>query len=288
MVQHLLVMPDSNYLRDERLRKYLSAHTQHRLVIADLTLIEMFKNNALGTARDSLKIVADFPDQLFVLKPTHLWLDVKVRSEADLQQLIDPDRSADLRQLSRDYRSEKALHGFGDRMKAREREASQYMEELKEQVRLLETSLQNLLREFSPSELTQIRKGKGTTRSLKEKMFNLVDEVTVEFVRTNQEPGRTAALNRHEAHGMFAYRYALCIVIAFISWVGINGQPKKLHRRVNDVVDNQIAATSTYFNEILTNDKDLLFVASNVREVLKNLGAFVRPFPREAPTDENG
>ena len=282
MVPHLLVMADGNYLRDERLRTYLSAHTQHRLILADLTLTEMFKTNALGTARASLQILADFPDQIFALKPTHLWLDARVRSETDLQQLIDPARSDDLRQLSRDYKSEEAIHSFADRMKPRESEASEYMRRLSDQVQALEASLPNLLREFRPEELTQIRTREGMTGALREKIFNLVDEVAAEFVRTNQEPGRTAPLKRSEAHGTFAYRYALCVVIAFTRWVELGRPVKRLDRRVNDVVDTQLAAISTFFNEVLTNDRELETVASNARNVLKHLRAFVRPFPSEA------
>lgn len=285
MVPHLLVMADGNYLRDERLRIYLSAHTQHRLVLADLTLIEMFKTNALGTARESLKILADFPDQTFVLKPTHLWLDAKVRGETELQQIIDPARSDDLRQLSRNFRSEGAIHGLAERMKAREAAASEYMQRLSDQVQTLEASLPNLLQEFRSEELAQIRTREAITDALREKIFNLVDEVTIEFVRTNQEPGRTAPLKRSEACGMFAYRYALCVVIAFTRWVEHGRSAKRLDRRVNDVVDNQLAAISTFFNEILTNDRELETVASNARNVLKHLGAFVRPFPGEAPAD---
>ncbi len=288
MVPHLMVMADGNYLRDERLKTYLSSHAQHRLVLADLTLIEMFKKNALGTARASLKILADFPDQIFVLKPTHLWLDAKVHSEADLQQLVDLDRSDDLRQLSRDYKSDEAIHSFADRMKAREIEASEYMRQLRGQVQTLEASHQNLLKEFRAEELKQIRTAQGISGALREKIFNLVDEVTVEFVRANQEPGRTAPLKRSEVHGMFAYRYALCVVIAFTRWVALGRQAKSLDLRVNDVVDNQVAATSTFFNEILTKDRELQIVASNARDVLKHLRAFVRPFPGEALACRNG
>lgn len=281
MVQNLLVMADGNFLRDVRLRRYLSANTQHGLVLADLTVIEMFKKNAIGTARGSLKILADFPNQIFALKPTHLWLDTKVLSEADLQHLIDPDRSDELRQLSIDYKCEGVINGFADRMKAHEIEASQYMRQLSCQVQTLESSLQELLKEFRADELTQIRTGQGITGALQKKMFNLVDEVTVEFVRANQEPGRSAPLMRSEAHGMFAYRYALCVVIGFTRWVSIGRQVKSLERRLNDVVDTQIAATSTYFNDVLTNDRDLHFVASNARDVLRHLRAFVRPWPSE-------
>lgn len=281
-------MVDSSFLRNERLRTYLSANAKHRLVLADQTLVEMFKKNALGTARNSLKILADFPDQVFALKPTHLWLDAKVLSEPDLQHLIDPERSADLRQLSIEYKSEEAIHGFADRMMAREREASQYIRQLGDQVQTLETSLQDLLMEFRTDELVQIRTGKNTTDELRQKIFKLVDEVTVEFVKTNQDPGRTAPLRRSEAHGMFAYRYALCVVISFTRWVSIGRQVKSLERRVNDVVDNQIAATSTYFNGLMTNDRDLHYIASSARDVLKHLRAFVRPWPDEPSADENG
>ncbi|NEY92012.1 hypothetical protein [Tabrizicola oligotrophica] len=288
MIPHLMVMADGNYLRDERLRTYLSAHSQHWLVLSDLTLVEMFKKNALGTARASLKILADFPDQIFALKPAYLWLDAKVRSEADLQQLVDLNRSADLRQLSRAYKSDEAIHGFADRMKARETEASEYIRQLRGHAETLEGSLQNLLKEFRAEELKQIRTAQGVTGALQEKIFNLVDEVTVEFVRANHEPGRTAPLKRSEAHGMFAYRYALCVVIAFTRWVALGRQAKSLDLWVNDVVDNQIAATSTFFNEILTKDRELQIVASNARDVLKHLRAFVRPFPGEALASGNG
>lgn len=168
-------------------------------------------------------------------------------------------------------------------MKAREFETSDYVRQLSDQVQTLEVSLQNLLKEFRPEELTQIRTGRGITGTLREKLFSLVDEVTVEFLITYQEPERTAPLKRSEAHGIFAYHYALCVVIAFTRWVAGGRQVKSLAHRVNDVVDNQIAATSTFFNELLTTDRELAIVASNAREVLKHLRAFVRPFPIDAP-----
>ena len=93
-----------------------------------------------------------------------------------------------------------------------------------------------------------------------------------------------------DAMGLFAFRYSLCMLLYYMEWVRVGRTVgKNLPRRVNDVVDMQIAAMGTFFNGVLSADDNLQIVSNTARRVLRGFGAYVgtdwRP-PQPPDTDD--
>lgn len=279
----VIVLADSNALRNPDLQAYLSASAEHFIALSDLTLTEMLKKNALATARGSLRIVSLFPAQTIVLRPTHEILEERITSAADARRLFDADASSDLRALSHDLQAQPPPLSLAVRMAALEREAAQRHALLTAEVTPMTAGLADATKDFRPEEIAQLRTGQDVTDTTRTKLLGLLKETVRDFILTNQQPDRRTPMTFAEAAKMFAFRYSLCVTIYYVIWVRSGRQTaQKLERRVNDVVDLQLAAMGTFFSGVISNDQRLQLVSTNARRGLRDWGVYVGPELRHA------
>lgn len=279
----VIVLADSNALRNPGLQAYLSASAEHHIALSDLTLTEMLKKNALATARGSLRIVSLFPAQTIVLRPTHEILEERITSAADARRLFDADASNDLRALSHGLQAQPPPLNLALRMAAMEREAAQRHALLTAEVMPMAAGLADATKDFRPEEIAQLRTGQDVTDATRTKLLELLKETVRDFILTNQQPDRRTPMTFAEAARMFAFRYSLCVTIYYVIWVQSGRQTaQKLERRVNDVVDLQLAAMGTFFSGVISNDRRLHLVSTNARKGLREWGAYVGPELRHA------
>lgn len=174
--------------------------------------------------------------------------------------------------------------GLREHMVQLEGNARLIMSRLTDEVGPLEAGLVDAAKDFTSAELTQIRSMTGVTDATRRKLLDLLKETTGNFILRNQDPGRGTPMRLSEAMGLFAFRYSLCMLLYYIEWVRIGRTTgKRLARRVNDVVDMQVAAMATYFNGVLSADVMLHAVSNAAREVLRGFGAYVGDdWPRSA------
>lgn len=276
MLPSFLLVADSNYLRLPELRNFLNQGPDYAIVFDYLVLFEMFKKNPLSTSRASLLIAAEFKSQIFVIKPTHRWLDIVVASEEDLEKLIDIEATADLRKLCTDLFMVPMPAWVEPYIDARKSEALSYMERLSNEVRDLDGALLEKAQTFSDSQLTEIRTGKSVSEDTRQKITALLHEVTGYFILDYQEPGRTEPLATATAMNMFAFRYALCIVLFYLEWVQQGRTSKGLSKRTNDIIDLQIATVSTFFSGVGSNDTRTHSTAREAVSILAGWGAHLR------------
>jgi hypothetical protein len=272
----ITLLVDSNAMRHPGLKGYLGASRDHAIALSDLTLLEMRKSNALSTSRDSLRIVAQFPQQSYVLKRTDEILGETITSEAQTHTLFDYEETVELSVLSRRLQAIPEPTGLRDRMAQLEATAQLVMSRLTDEVAPLEAGLVEAAKDFTQAELTQIRTVSGVTDSTRRKLLDLLKETTKDFILKNQEPGRRAPMALRDATGLFAFRYSLCMLLYYMEWVRVGRTTgKALPRRVNDVVDMQVAAMGTYFNGVLSADAHLQMVSNTARAVLRGFNGYV-------------
>lgn len=273
MATTLLV--DSNALRHPGLKAYLQSSRDHYVALSDLTLVEMRKRNALRTSRESLQIVGAFPNQVFVLRRTDLMLDEQVRNDADRTKLFDYQAGIELAKRCRELTILPVPAWLRDQMGAEEQEAREIMERLTAEVAEFQPALVDAAKDFTAAELTQIRTGVAVTDTTRRKLLDLLKETTGSFILRNQEPGRRAPMKLTDAMSLFAFRYSLCMLLYYMTWVRRGRTDRKLSRRVNDTIDMQVAAMATFFNGVLSADDDLQSVSHGARAVLRGFGGFV-------------
>jgi len=115
-------------------------------------------------------------------------------------------------------------------LEARQAQAVNYVDRLSEEIGEYEIALLKKAKEFSASQLAEIRTGNVVTDATREKINALLYEITGHFILTYQEPNRTKSLNVATAKNMFAFRYALCVVLFYLEWVQLGRGSKNLTR----------------------------------------------------------
>ena len=270
-------MADSNVLRQPALIAYLRASRSHYIALSDWTLNEMQKRNALSTSRESLRVVALFPDQIGLLRKTHELLDDKVTSNDDAAKLIDHQATLDLIELARALRQIPQPVDLADRMTQAEAHASEMMKRLKAEVEQFEPGLIDAAAQFSDAELAMIRKpGGALPDDLRRKLIELLLVTTGSFMLDNQVGQTKSPMKVSEAMKMFGFRYSLCTTIYYLEWVRIGRQTGlKVDLRVNDVIDMQVAAVGTFFCGVFSLDKRLHGISQTARSILRQWGTYV-------------
>jgi hypothetical protein len=271
----ITLLADSNALRDPGLRHFLERSRDHFIALSDMTLVEMRKRNALSTCRESLRIIGQFPGRVFVLRRTDLMLNERIANRADADRLFDFEASLELEGLCRDLTAIPVPLGLEARMQNEEAEAQLIMTRLTDEVSGMEPALIEATKSFNAAELSQIRTGRDVSDKTRMKILNLLKETTGNFILNNQEPGRRVPMRLTEAMQLFAFRYSLCTLLYYMLWVKNGRSTKKLSRRVNDVVDMQVAAMATFFNGVLSGDDGLQQISHGSRAVLRGFGAYV-------------
>lgn len=272
----ITLLADSNALRHFGLKAYLAHSRNHAIALSDLTLVEMRKSNALSTSRDSLLIASQYLQQVYVLRRTDEMLGENITSSDQVADLLDYQAGIDLSHLCRRLQTIPEPAGLRAEMAEHEANARLVMQRLTEEVALLEPGLVDAAKDFTQAEFKQIRTFSGVTETTRRKLLELLKETTGSFILQNQEPGRREPMLLKETMGMFAFRYSLCMLLYYMEWVRVGRTTgKKLTRRVNDVVDMQVAAMATYFNGVLSADENLQGVSNTARGVLRGFGAYV-------------
>ncbi|MDI1280057.1 hypothetical protein [Brevundimonas sp.] len=271
-----ILLADSNALRSPNLVGYLSSSPENLIALSDLTLTEMLKKNALATARGSLRIVSLFPAQTLVLRPTHEILEERITRVADVPRLVDIPITDQVRALSQDIQSQPTGLGLTLRMAAMEQDHARRHALLTAEVEHMIAGLVDAAKDFRADEIVQLRTGRDVTDTTRGKLLELLKETVREFIVTNQQPDRRSPMTFGEAAKMFAFRYSLCVTIYYVIWVQSGRQTaQSLERRVNDVVDLQVAAMGTFFSGVVSDDQRLQRVSISARQVLRNWGAYV-------------
>lgn len=270
------LLVDTNALRRPALEEYLTASRDNHIVLSDLVLIEMRKRNAISTSRQSLAIACRYPMQVYVLKRTHEILDVQVSQVDEVGALLDYPASHDLSLIAQDLYRVPVPLTLTESMAELEAEASLVIVELTSQMASLEDSLVRATKEFNAEQLRQLRTGIGITVETGEIFFRLLKGVVAQFFVTNGLAVGRKGMMIGEAMRMFGFRYALCMMIYYVRWVQHGRQVgRRQELRVNDVIDMQLAAMSTYFNGVLSGDSLVKDTSSTVRSILRMWGAFV-------------
>ncbi|MBY5344946.1 hypothetical protein E0H35_32215 [Rhizobium leguminosarum bv. viciae] len=276
MLPPTLLLIDSNYLRSPDLRGFLKASPGNAIAIDHLVLFEIFKKNPGLTSKESLVVAAEFVEQIYVIKPTHRWLHAVITSDRDLEGLIDPEATKALRDLCKGLFISPLPDEISAQLVARQAEATDYIDRLSEEMREYDGALREKAENFSSSQLAEIRTGNGVSDETREKISGLLHEITGHFILSYQEPNRTEPLATVTARNMFAFRYALCVVLFYLEWVRLGRSTKKLNKRLNDIIDLQIATVSTFFSGVASNDAMTLTIAREATAILANWGAFIR------------
>ena len=272
----ITIVFDKNLMRMPALEEYLSMSRNHAVAFSDWTIIEMQKKNALTTSRKSLAIAAKFPKQVFALRRVGDILDDEIHCKDDAIRLIDYAESVRLRKLAAELAFFPPPEHLERTMQEAEAYASTMIERLRDEVLDWEDALVSAARVFTREERRTIAMRQKVSVATARKARNLLLDTTQSFMIDNQPKRAAAPMKVKDAMSMFGFRYSLCVLIHTLSWISEGGgRGKKIEKRINDAIDLQVAAVSTYFEGVLSGDKQVATTAIAARSILRAWGAYV-------------
>ncbi len=272
----IILLADSNSLRHSGLQQFLKASCNHAIGVSDLTIIEMEKKNALKTSRMSLRTVFLYPKQCFALKRTDLLLDNKVHNLDDAIDLIDYGLTANLRELATNLWCIPVPTTLPIERQHAEGTASLIISNLRIEVAGWEQEMVAAVSIFSSTEISEIRGRKDVRPETVRKTIDLLLDTTRDFMLRNQQKKLGEQITVKDAMSMFGFRYSLCVMLYTLSWIREGSSTgKNVEKRLNDAIDLQVAAAGTFFNGVLSTDKQVKWISSQARRLLRDWGAYV-------------
>jgi uncharacterized protein (DUF2461 family) len=245
---------DSNRLRSPELREYLSRSKHNFAVLTDYAAMEAHKGDTLVTIFESMAVVAEFPEQVIVLKTTGVVCGLNGRGEGLQKRLIDQSQTREFGIYCKRLAEAKSGNvRFQRQLLAHEREAENQMGHMFTDAHNLPEAFEKIASEHTKEELAIIRKGESYPVELLRKMMKNIWHTA--FALFENHPNIRGKPKLEELPNLFIFRTALCAYLLALEWIAVGGAKNvKIERLRNDVVDINFAAYGTYFDGLMTND----------------------------------
>jgi hypothetical protein len=262
---------DSNYLQSPQLEEYLARSANHHAVLTDYAAMEAYKGDTLASIYRSMELLAKYPSQVIVLKNTLLVCGLKGRSSNLQRRMIDADQTAGFTQYCRHLKSaangDKAVQ---DQLLDMGREADEQMQRMLHDADKIAEALQGIGNLFSVAELKILRRKERYPSDMLDKIMKNAMILAAIFFRDH--PRVSKVPNAQQLASTYIFRFSLCAMMLALKKLE-TGAENNLNPKIlrNDMVDLSFATYGTFFDGLLTADRNLkeLFLTA---KVVLNLG----------------
>ncbi len=260
---------DSNYLQSPKLREYLSETRKNIAVVIDYAAMEALKGDTLASIFKSIEILAEFPDQVEVLKSTSIICQLKGRRCGMTRRMIDKGQTTGFASW---------LHGLaraktGDEDLQRQlleagKDADAHMNRMLSDAQTYAKNLVEASKHYAQAELKILRKGEPITEELFDKITKNILEMAAFLFAAH--PGIKELPPASELPYTFIFRYAMCGYLLALRWLSLGGfKDAKPERIRNDIVDVTFSAYGTHFQGVLSGFAMTHEIHDNARALLK-------------------
>lgn len=249
---------DSNALRSEALRRYLGKSQTNFAVLTDYVAMEAYKAKTLGVLSRSMEIVGEFPRQVIVLKGTNKICGLKPKARGLRKRMICPTQTGQFHKFIEAIK--RAQNGDTQLQRSFElhrRAASMHMDKVLDDATRLPSTFPDMAESFTDEELKILRSGRKFSRDIVMKLRQSILVIAATHYRDH--PGLTQGPPRgHNLQHSYIFRHSVCSYWWALKWIRTGGaQMAKPERIRNDLVDITFATYATFFDGILTEDKNL-------------------------------
>ena len=260
---------DSNFLKDDALRDFLSKSRKNEVVITDYVMIEALKDDPLNKIFGLMKILRQYPNQVVVLKSMRSLTALKGRRCGMTRRMIEPGQTKGFAAWcgrldnaeAGDEESRKQLVGAGN-------EATEQMSRIITAQSKYAETIEDEAKHYTADELQILRTDQPYTPEMLDKIAERVVSLTIKFFE--QHPDQMKMPTAWELPYTFMFRFALCAYLQTLRRIRDGGvKDVKADKIANDIVDAAFAAHATYFQGLLSKDAKANELYRNAKHVLK-------------------
>ncbi len=249
------VVVDSNYLRDERLAKYLRSSATNLAILPDYAAMEALKGDPVVGMYESMKVLARFPAQVQVLKTTLLVCGLSGASHGLQRRLVDVPRSREFAVFCQRLAS--ARDGFTpltSQLQVLGSESRAHLARVEADARSFSEASVEAARLFTADERRQILLPQRLPSALHRKLMLQVMHLSA--VVFDLHPSVRRLPQPRELINTYIFRSSLCHLLLGFAYAAIGGVPTKSTPRIrNDMVDTHFVTCATFFEGLLSRDE---------------------------------
>lgn len=261
---------DTNFLKSEKLREYLSDPT-NVAVVPDFVVMETLAGRDPASICNQFQILAEHPKQVVFLKPTHAvaGLCARRRSRGLQKRFIDKDQTANFEQFYQKLELAKGGDAAAMRQLAKKCDAAVAdLAVIKKAQESYAVNLAEHAKKYTEAELAILTKGKPVPEPLFKKITGkilaLTNAMFLAHPYFNEQPPLRKLSNA------FLFRYAVAGYVVALRCLKEGGQNGVTAKNIgSQIVDAMIATYATYFDGFLSDDKRALQIYDTAGDLLK-------------------
>jgi len=248
---------DSNRLQSEELRTFLTASTINQAVICDFAGMEAYKGDTLASIYKSMQVLADFPNQVLILKGSAKVCGLSGRRKGLQRRLIDENQTRNFPDFIRALILGKAgNHHIQQQLLDHGQFSQAHFDKMLKDAEAIKPSFDHLTKAYTKEERAIIREDREYTSEMIRKLGKTLIELSGLLFQDSPLVRRTPKFE--ELPNTFLFRFTLCCYLMVIRKGALGGvadaKPEKIR---NDLVDMMFVAYGTYFDGILSNDQNV-------------------------------
>lgn len=276
--QQIRIVVDSNSLNSDELRAFLNASDRHFAVLTDFAWMEAYKSNSVSVLKKSLAVLGTHPSQVIHLFGTREISSLDYRQAGIAKRMARRDAEKDFKatvaninRLPDDGTLD--LASWTSHVEA----AKAYIDGvLLNEMEETRDSFPEIQEIFTADEVSALRKNHPIDVSIAGKIFDLASLTGGIIAKRHPHGVRGPSLK--SKIDTFIFRYALASSLYLVEWIRQGSHVGKAVSKIrNDLIDLNFATYATYFNGVLSKDKNVQRFHHEMRVVLKILRARMPP-----------
>ncbi len=266
---------DRNVLCTPELRNFLGRDARNQAVLTDYLAHDIFSAPDTRTVREAFGILTPYSRQVIVLKSTAVIGRLNWQKSGLVNRLIDVEQT----RLFPGYCN--AIHrrdgGMTKDLLAKSGRAYDHVSRLVTSAEVIRKRFVTEIEEYPKNEVDCIRREEPISETFRQRLIrDVISNTKSLYAELGFSPGQRPPLSL--VKNSFQFRFTLCLAILQLLWTKRGNAPQKPEGVRNSITDLTYAAYASYFDGIMTNDRDLLLIFNASREVLGKL--FGIPFKR--------
>lgn len=262
---------DSNQLQTQKLREFLARSPENLAVLPDFAAMEAYKGDTLKTIFKSMEVLSDFPTQVLVLNGSAKNCGMRGRVKGLQRRLIDEVQT---RGFPEHIRALRLAEAGNTRLQAQILElggsANDHLEKMRIEAVNIRDAIQDLGGKYSKEERRLLRSNDEYTPELTDKLVREVLELAAMIFHDSPLVRKKPTYS--ELPNTFIFRVTLACYLLGIKRVAKGGFGELSATKLrNDFVDMMFVAYGTFFDGLMSSDKNVNSMFEEVRVLLAGL-----------------
>ncbi|WP_267386159.1 hypothetical protein [Sphingomonas sp. GC_Shp_3] len=265
------VVIDTNSLETPELELFLEADVKNSAVLPEHTIAEIFKPRSLDAVFAAYSVLSRYPRQVLVLRTNRYVSAVDARLAAISNRFIDRDVTRSFPKFCEAIAAaQRGDVGMRKQLAKRRGWAQERVDRAEIAFGDQAETLAQLRDQFSPDDLRRMGAGETISQSARILILQMIHAVATDLALGH--PAKFRLPDPPAQYYHFTWRYALCHLIQLLGLVK-NGATRRAPAKArNDHFDNVFATFGSYFNGVMSWDKDVLETHAAARAILDSLG----------------